>query len=242
MHLSIIVPAYNEEDNLQPNIKKFINYLEKQNYDYEIIIINDGSQDNTDAIAKKLAAENKKIKFINNPTNQGKGAVVRQGLIYGQGRYRMFIDADGATSIDHLDKVWPHFQVGCEVVIGSRNFRDAPTAHQNKKQAAWKRTLGSLGNLLIQFLTVPGIWDTQCGFKVLSQEAVENIIPRLKIRRWMFDVEILMLAKKKNYKIGIIPVVWNNSESSRVGVKGYFISLKEILVIRWNLFTGKYKF
>ena len=240
MHLSVVVPAYNEAETLEKNILEFNKYLSRQNYDYEIIIINDGSIDDTAEIAKKLETQFEKLRFINNPVNQGKGAVVKQGFLNSTGRFKLFIDADNATSIDHLEKVWEHFDNGHDVVIGSRNALDVEGAWQEIKQPLWKRSLGKAGNLVIQSLTVPGIWDTQCGFKIFSETAVEKIMPRQTINRWAFDVELLVLAKKNNFKIAKIPVVWKNSTKSRVGIKGYFNSLREIFRIAWNKFRGKY--
>ena len=240
MYLSVIVPAYNEEETLYNNILGFNNYLSKQNYDYEIIVVNDGSKDSTKKIAEKLQKEIP-LKFIDNNKNKGKGAVVRQGLLEANGAYRLFIDADNATTIDHLDLVWEKLEDGADLVIGTRNSRDIKGAGQVLPQAKWKRALGISGNLLIQFLLVPGIWDTQCGFKIFRKELIEKIISKTKTNRWAIDVEILSLAKKNNYKIEKIPVSWNNSDFSRVGVKGYLSALREILYIKRNMFLGKYR-
>lgn len=241
MHLSIIVPAYNEEKNLEKNINKYNEYLNQQSYDYEIIIVNDGSVDDTKKIANKLALKNKKIKLINNKINKGKGAAVRTGLMSATGDFRLFIDADGATSINHLDKVWPCFKNGYNIVIGSRSAKDANGAYQAKPQPAWKRLLGACGNHFIQFLTIKGIHDTQCGFKILTKEAVLKIAPKMTINRWLFDTEMLVIAEAHGYKIAKIPVEWFNSPNSRVGIKGYFSSLKDIVKIKYNLITGKYR-
>ena len=241
MRLSIIVPAYNEEKNLFKNINGFNKYLSQQKYDYEIIIVNDGSTDNTWQIASELANKNNKIKLINIKKNKGKGAAVRQGLLSASGEYRLFLDADNATSIDHIEKVWPYFKEDYDVVIGSRNPKDAKGADQVVSQPLWKRLLGICGNLLIRFMAVKGIWDTQCGFKAFTKKAVENIAPKTTTNRWGFDVEILALAQHMNYKIAIIPVSWINSEESRVGIKGYFSTLKEIIKIKLNLINKKYK-
>ncbi len=240
MRLSVIVPAYNEEKNLAVNIGKFNGYLSRQGYDYEIIVVNDGSTDNTGEIAEKLIAENKNLKLIDNKENKGKGAAVRQGLLSARGEYRLFIDADNATSIDHIDKIWEFFNGGSDIVIGSRNSLDAEGARQALPQPAWKRFLGTRGNRIIQSLAVKGIYDTQCGFKAFTKGAVGEIIPKTTINRWGFDVEILAIARIAGHKIAAIPVYWINSPDSRVGVKGYFSSLLEIIKIKWNLITGKY--
>lgn len=240
MHLSVIVPAFNEALTLENNIREFDKYLSRQNYDYEIIIINDGSCDDTAKITRELSLELPKLRFIDNQVNQGKGAAVKQGFQEAEGNFQLFLDADNATSIDHLEKVWEQLENGFDVVIGSRNSLDVAGAWQEIKQPLWKRSLGKMGNLIIQSLTVPGIWDTQCGFKVFSKNSIQKIISRQTINRWAFDVELLVLAKKNNFKIAKIPVVWKNSAQSRVGIKGYFNSLKEIFKIAWNKFRGRY--
>ena len=240
MHLSIIIPAYNEEKNLIYTINEFNKYLRLQKYSYEMIIVNDGSTDRTVKIAEELIKKIKNLYLINNIKNKGKGAVVKQGLLKASGRYRLFIDADNATSIDHIDKIWKHFKNGSDVVIGVRHSNDADGACQKIKQPIYKRFLGSIGNYIIQFLTIRGIRDTQCGFKVFSEKAIQKIVPKIKINRWMFDVEMLILARKNNFKIAKIPVIWKNSQESRVGIKGYFISLKEILKIKLNIILKKY--
>ncbi|MCG2701241.1 MAG: dolichyl-phosphate beta-glucosyltransferase [Candidatus Falkowbacteria bacterium] len=241
MHLSVIIPAYNEEKTLYKNIKIFNDYLSRQKYDYEIIIVNDGSTDRTEKIACRLAAEIKNLNLINNKINKGKGAAVRQGLLKAKGEYRLFIDADNATPINHLEKAWPKFKQGRDIVIGSRNPKDAPGACQAVQQPFWKRLFGICGNLIIRALTVKNIRDTQCGFKIFTQEAVESIVPKTTINRWAIDAEILAIAQLLNYKIAIIPVYWTNSPNSRVGIKGYFSTLKEIFKIKRNLNKNKSK-
>lgn len=240
MHLSVIVPAYNEERTLRRNILAFNEYLSKQSYDYEIIIVNDGSEDNTESIVEKLQKEIS-LRYIGNKKNKGKGAVVRQGLLEANGDYRLFIDADNATTIDHLNMVWGKFERGADSVIGTRNPRDIEGASQVLAQAKWKRILGSSGNLLIQSLLVPGIWDTQCGFKVFKKEFVDNVISKTKTNRWAIDVEILTLARKDKFKIEKIPVSWNNSDFSRVGIRGYLSALIEVVNIKTNLLLRRYK-
>ncbi len=239
MHLSVIVPAYNEENTLYKNIKKFNGYLSRQNHSYEIIIVNDGSIDKTEEIAKKLAVEIGSLKLINNKINTGKGSAIREGLMLAKGRYRLFLDADNATSIDHIEKAWPYFKQGYDIVIGSRNLKDANGAYQVVPQPFWKRFLGTGGNYIIRIFAVKNIWDTQCGFKIFTKKAVEDIIPKTTINRFAIDIEILALAQASNYKIAIIPVRWINSDYSRVGIKGYFSTLKDVFKIKWNLIKNK---
>ncbi len=242
MYLSIIIPAYNEEKNLFVNITKFNEYLSKQSYDYEILIVNDGSTDKTHEIAAKLALQINKLKLINNKINRGKGTAVRQGLLSAKGKYRLFIDADGSTSINHIDQIWGHFNKGYDIVIGSRNTRDAKGAYIELIQTFWKKFFSICGNRIIQKIVVPGIWDTQCGFKAFTQKAAEDIISRTKTNRWAVDVEILALAYLLKYKIAIIPVHWKNFPYSRVRPRDYLFTLVDVFKIKWNLINGRYNY
>lgn len=240
MRLSVIVPIYNEEESLSKNIQNYLLYLNQQSYDFEIILVNDGSLDRTKDIAEELCAQHERVSLIDNKTNSGKGAAVCAGLLRANGDFRLFIDADGATSIEHIDKIWEPFQQNSDIVIGSRNNKDAEGAWQIKKQALWKRVLGVCGNRLIRFFSVDNIYDTQCGFKAFTKDTVEKIIPKITIKRWGFDIEILTIAQLYNLKISAIPVTWRNSDESRVGIRGYFSTLLDLLKIKINLLKKKY--
>ncbi|MFH1671268.1 MAG: dolichyl-phosphate beta-glucosyltransferase [Candidatus Portnoybacteria bacterium] len=239
-YLSVIIPAYNEEKGISRTLLDIDQYLSKQKYTYEIIVVNDGSSDNTSGVVNKFSELIKNLRLIDNEKNHGKGWVVRQGMLEAKGEIRLFMDADNATTIEHFDKMRPLFDQGSEVVIGSRDKKDAKEANQAVSQSFLKRQMGNLGNILIQVVAVWGIWDTQCGFKAFTAGAVEDIFSRGKTNRWGFDIEALALARKLGYKIGIIPVHWVNNPNSRVGIKGYFITIKELFKIKWNLVTGKY--
>jgi dolichyl-phosphate beta-glucosyltransferase len=241
MRLSVIIPAYNEEKCLAKNVGKFAAYLERQLYDYEIIIVNDGSVDRTGEIARRLKKTIRGLRIIEMRKNQGKGAAVREGLAAAAGKWRLFLDADNATTIDHIEKAWPLLDRGCDIVIGSRNPNDAPGAAQVIRQPRWKRTMGIIGNRLIRLLAVSGISDTQCGFKIFSARAAREIVPRMSITRWGFDVEMLVIGRGRGYKIAAIPVKWRNSFDSRVGITGYIETLKDLAKIKINALSGRYK-
>ncbi len=241
MYLSVIIPVFNEEKDINKTINLYNNYLKERNHSYEIIIVNDGSSDQSKEIIHKLSLENKNIKIINLDKNYGKGYAVKTGMTQAQGDYHLFLDADNSTSIDHLEKALPLLQKNADIIIGSRNPRDIKDAELIIRQALWKIFLGKSGNFLMRRLFKIKIRDTQCGFKIFSQKASKEIFPKLKLRRWLFDLESLILAQKYNYKINIIPVKWINSKNSSVGLKGYFISFWELLKIKYNLVFGKYK-
>ena len=241
MRLSLIVPCFNEEKKIAQNLELFNTYLAAQSFGYEIIVINDSSTDQTLAVIKKVAQGNKQIRVISHPKNQGKGASVRSGLLAAQGEYAVFLDADSATSIDHIELIWPYFEQDYDLIIGSRNPKDVVSARIVVPQAAWKQILGKSGNLFIRLFMGVNIHDTQCGFKAFSRAAIQKIIPLCRINRWAFDVEIIVLAKRLKLSITIVPIKWENQPRSQVKIAGYFTTLLELCKIKYFLLAGKYK-
>lgn len=240
IHLSIIIPAYNEEKTISSTLLDIDKYLSKQNYSYEIIVVSDGSKDNTVRVAEKMKELVKNLRVIDNKENHGKGWVVRQGMLESKGEFRLFTDADNATTIDHIERAWPLLKQGYDVAIGTRDSRDNKVAKQAVPQSFLKRRLGDIGNILIQILVLWGIWDTQCGFKVFSVKAAKEIFSRTLIDRWGFDIEALALAKNLGFKIGLFPVYWINNPNSRVKLTAYFKVFIELFQIKYNLITDKY--
>ena len=239
IHLSVIIPAYNEEKRLTGTLIDIDKYLRKQTYNYEIIVANDGSKDKTAQVVRRLQSKISSLKLIDNKKNHGKGFVVRQGLMEAEGKYRLFTDADNSTSIVEVEKMWIFFEKGHDIIIGSRDVKGAVLA---VPQAWYRRTIGNIFNLFVQFIVgLWGIWDTQCGFKCFSAEAVNDILPRCRIDRWAFDPEILVIGKKLGYKIKEVPIVWRNDPESKVKLKGMIKMGFDLLKIRWNLITKKYE-
>lgn len=238
MYLSIIIPAYNEEKRIEKTLESIDSYLRMKNYDYEIIVVSDGSKDNLVSLVRRLEQTIKGLRVIDNKENHGKGYAVKQGILEAKGDLRLFTDADNATSIDHLEKFIPYLNQGYDVVVGSIAVKGHKVAIGS--EPLWRRIFGKLGNLFIQIMAVPGIHDTQRGFKLLTARAAQDIFPRLTITRWGFDIEMLALARKFKYKIKELPVDWKNDPNSTVGLKAYFQVLLETIKIRWNFLTGKY--
>ncbi|MEK7062262.1 MAG: dolichyl-phosphate beta-glucosyltransferase [Patescibacteria group bacterium] len=240
--LSVIIPAYNEAKRLPLTLIDINKHLKKADFSYEILIVNDGSTDETAEAVARFSHIMENLRLINQK-NTGKGGAVKNGMLEAKGQIRLFMDADNSTAIDQFDKMMPYFSVkdgkeGYGVVIGSRDVKGAQLV---PPQPWYKRLVGNLGNLFIQFMLLPGIWDTQCGFKAFTAEATEKIFPLIKINRWGFDVEILALAKKFGYKIKEIPVVWVNSPFSHVKASAYIQVLWEVVKIRYWITMGKYK-
>jgi len=235
--LSVIIPAYNEAKRLPLTLIDIDKHLQDQEYSYEILVVNDGSTDQTAEIVNRFMPLIENLKLIDNKENKGKGAVVRQGMLLAKGTWRLFMDADNSTSIAEFNKMIPYFKEGYEVIIGSR---DVKGARMLPPQAFYKRWLGDIGNLFIQALLLPGIWDTQCGFKCFSDEAAERIFHLTKIGHWGFDAEALALAKVLNYQIKEMPVFWVNDPRSHVSWKTYLQVLWETVKVRWWLWQNAY--
>lgn len=240
-YLSVIIPAYNEEKRISKTLLAVDQYLSKQDFDYQILVVSDGSKDKTAEVIKNFQATIKNLDLIENQENHGKGWVVRQGMLEARGQIRLFMDADNATSIEHFGKMKPYFEEGNQIVIGSRDQKDAKGAKQAVPQPWLKRQLGNFGNVLIQIFAVWGVWDTQCGFKAFSEKVAKNIFQKTKIDRWGFDIEALALAHRLKYEIKIIPVYWINDPESKVNLKGYLRTFKELFQIWWWLVTDAYK-
>lgn len=240
-YLSVIIPAYKEGERIGHNLLEIEKYLDHKDFDYEVLMVVDGSPDNTAEIAGNYSSQVRNLKVINNPENHGKGYVVRQGLLEAKGDIRLFLDADGSTSITHLDKFLPEFEKGHDVVIGSRDIEGAfIQIHQPK----YREVMGNMGNWLIRI--VLGLWeypDTQCGFKMMTGKAAEEIAGRMVVDRFGFDFELIILAKKLGFKIKQMPVRWLNEEGSTVGLtgpNGFIQVIIDLFKTKGRLMSGKY--
>lgn len=239
-YLSVVIPAYNESERIVKTLRAVFSFFQNQPYSYEILVVSDGSRDNTAEVVRGLETEIPSLRLIDRKENKGKGYTVREGMLAAKGKIRLFTDADNSTDISYFEKMRPLFDKEYDIVISTRDSKDAEGAGQKIPQPFLKRVLGNMGNLYIQILAVPGIWDTQNGFKAFRDYAAEKIFRASKIDRWAFDVEALALARKFKYKIGIIPVQWENDCMSHVKLSGYVKSLLEVAKIRWNFLAGKY--
>lgn len=236
MHLSVVIPTYNEADKIINYLNSIKDYLSRQSYNWEVIVVNDGSTNNTAELVRGFIKDNGDFRLIDNQKNHGKGYVVRQGILEAKGDFRLFTDADGSVAINHLDDFWTYVKQGFDIVIGSIEVEGAKIF----EHAQWyRRWLGRVSKHLIRLMT--GLWeihDTQRGFKLFTAKAAEAVFPEIKIERFGFDFEVLALARKKGYKIKEVPVVWKNPAGSTVGLKNYITTLKELIRVRWYLWTN----
>lgn len=235
-YLSVVIPAYNEEKRIPRTLDDVVNYLAKQNFTSEILVVDDGSKDETIKVVKEKFASVKIVQYPDK-ANHGKGYAVRFGMLEAKGEVRLFMDADNSTTVDHFDKFSVFLRQGYDIVIGSRHLK---TSDVEVHQAWYKELAGDLGNILIRSLAVPGIYDTQAGFKILTARASEDIFPRLTIDRWGFDIEMLAVALHLKYKIKEAPITWINDPNSKVSAKAYLEVLSEVFRIRRNLKKGTY--
>ncbi|KKW17150.1 MAG: Glycosyl transferase family protein [Parcubacteria group bacterium GW2011_GWA1_50_14] len=235
--LSVVIPAYNEAERIPLTLIDIDKHLSQAKYSYEIIVVDDGSTDDTAAVVERFTKMIPGLRVTGYGENRGKGGAVKFGMLEAQGRYRLLTDADNSTSIDHFDKMIPHFENGFDVVICSRADKESKLT---PPQGLLRQMLGKGGNLIIQALVLPGIWDTQCGFKCFTSDSAEKVFPLQKIAGWGFDVEILSLAKRLGFKIKQIPVVWVNDTESHVGASAYIKTLIETLRIRIWLWRDVY--
>ena len=242
MYLSWIIPAYNEERRIEKTLREVDAYLKAKNFPdgYEIIVSNSASRDRTTEIVSNLQSVIPHLSLLN-LENKGKGWAVRSGMLAAKGSIRIFSDADNSTAPKYFDDMEPLFRKGYEVVISSRNPKDAASASRDIEEPWYREVLGNVGNLIIQIFGVWGIWDTQDGFKAFSAKAVEGIFSRERIHGWAFDIEVLALAKKLKYRVGVIPIRWRFEADSKVTLKAYLQVFMDVFRIRWNLIINRYR-
>ncbi len=239
IRLSVVIPAFNEEKRLPATLESITDYLCKRDYDAEILVVDDGSTDSTADLVRGWDRGPLRPRLIAHADgrNHGKGATVRRGFAESGGLYRLFMDADNSTTIEQIESFWPHFDDGCDVVIGSRDVAGADVVvHQ-----AWYKELGGkIGNLVIQMLAAPGIKDTQAGFKMFTAACIEDLLPILHIDRWGFDVELIAAARHRGYHVKEAPIRWVNSPDSKVPANAYTQVMAEVWKVRQLRRSGAY--
>ena len=217
IYLSIIIPAFNEEERIKSTLPKIIHYCQNENFQYEIRIIDDGSQDKTTQVVKSVQAEysHERIYLFRNHLNHGKGYAIKQGMLQARGRFVLFCDADLSTPIQEVKKLLTFLEKDYHIAIGSRGKNESMVI---TPQPWYRQYMGKFFNILVQLFVLKGIRDTQCGFKCFKKEAALNIFRIQKLWGFCFDVEVLVIARKKGYKICEVPIVWDNSKASRVHI------------------------
>ena len=233
--LSLLIPAYNEEKIIESTLEKVLKFLSKKKYSWEVIVIDDGSSDQTSLKAKKF--NNEKVLVVRYEINRGKGGALKEGVNKARGDYIIFSDADLSVDIGKVDGVLNALKKS-DVVIGSRRIQGAKILVH---QPILREFMGRGYTHLTKLVTGVNLADFTCGFKGFRKNAAKYIFKKTLINRWAYDSEILFLAKKFKYKLTEIPVEWKNREDTRVVLKTVIIeSLKDLLSISLNDFLGKY--
>jgi dolichyl-phosphate beta-glucosyltransferase len=237
--LSIVVPAFNEEHRLPPTLAALHAFLATQPMRWEIVVVDDGSRDATCAVVERAMATIPNLRLVRQTPNRGKGAAVRLGMLEARGQIRVMSDADGSMSPDQLPRLLaPLIACTAEIAIGSRY---ADGARTDVKQPFYRVLWSRLANRVIQRSLVPGVRDTQCGFKAFTAEAARALFALGRIDGWAFDLEILALARRTGFAIAEVGVVWTDDRRSRVNpIKDMWKVVREALTIRRNLRRGVY--
>lgn len=235
MDLSLIIPTYQDEHIIEPTLAQADQYLTSLGLDYEIIPVVDGSPDHTGNKVRAYASVHPTVKPIIQSMNKGKGYVVSRGMLAGQGKYLIFTDSDLSTPLNKIPKMLQHLKTH-QVVIGSRYL---PGSRIIRRQPIYRHIGSRLFNLVVQALILPGIWDTQCGFKGVSRVVAPALFAELHLERFTFDLEVLVRARELGFSIMEMPVSWTDSPSS--SVKPFQIMSQvfaDIVMLRKSLSKG----
>jgi dolichyl-phosphate beta-glucosyltransferase len=237
-HLSIIIPAYNEEGRLPETLALVRDYVETRPYSVEVLVADDGSKDSTVAMAEHFSERFPQLKVLQAEKNGGKGSAVKRGMLAATGEIRLFMDADYSTPLSELEKLLP-FTKEFPVVIGSRHLHPDSI---KIKQSLKRRIISRVGNRLIQQLILPGISDTQCGFKLFTANAADAIFARQTMTGWGFDMEILTIAKQLGLAVKEVPVDWYDAKQSKLqAVRSAKESYRDLHTIHKRVKKNYYK-
>jgi dolichyl-phosphate beta-glucosyltransferase len=230
IELSVVIPAFNEERRLPPTLIHIIDHCENANLAYELIVVDDGSSDTTSDVVKKFGRVRSTVRLIRLPRNQGKGHAVKLGVLSSQGRRVLFADADGATPILELNRLWAALDQGADVAIGSRAKSSEDT---HVSTLLHRKVLGRIFNNVVNLIILPGVADTQCGFKLFTRQAANFLFTHQRSDRFSFDVELLYLAKRAELKVDEVAVNWTNIPGSKVNLLlDSLLMLRDILRFR----------
>jgi dolichyl-phosphate beta-glucosyltransferase len=235
---TFVIPAYNESSRIRPTLDELLRYSQQRNWGAEILVVDDGSRDDTAQIVRDYGKAHPQILLVENPGNRGKGFSVRNGMLHARGDICLFTDADLSSPITEAQKLFDAIAEGADIAIGSRWLR---SELQTERQPLYRQAFGRIFNLVLRLFLGLKFADTQCGFKAFRREAAQRIFPLQKIERWGFDPEILFLARRMGFTVKEVPVVWAHSEGTRLHpFRDGLRMFGDVLRIRWNATTGAY--
>jgi glycosyltransferase involved in cell wall biosynthesis len=235
---SIVIPAYNESERIPATLRSVVDCIRAHGWDAEVVVVNDGSLDNTAEVVKEFARTAPEIRFLENSANRGKGYTVRHGVLHAMGDIVMFTDADLSSPIEEAEGLFAAIAQGADIAIGSRWLA---TSRQTHRQPLYRQLFGRCFNLLTRMVMNLPFADTQCGFKAFTRTAAQTVFQLQTIERWGFDPEILFIALKRGYQIREIPVSWAHDARTRISyLRDGLQMLKELAIVRWNALIGRY--
>jgi len=238
VYLSVVIPAFEEASRIGPTLERVHAYLRDQPFESEVLVVVDGGRDGTLELVREATADWPAWRVLDNGANRGKGFSVRRGMLAAGGRYLLFSDADLSTPIGEVERLIAALEAGGDIAVGSRALA---TSDVRVRQAWWRQSMGRIFNRIVRLVAVPGIHDTQCGFKCFRREAARRIFPRQRATGFSFDVELLWLARKLGYGVVEVPVTWVNDPSSRVHpVRDSLRMLADLLRLRYDDLRGAY--
>lgn len=236
MYFSLVIPAYNEEGRIGDTLRHVQEYLSGQSYDWEVIVVSDGSSDRTVEVVRTGYPWALLETYAR---NRGKGYAVRTGMQAASGQYRVFYDADASTPIEEVEKLWPRFEGGADIVIGSRAM---PESDVQAHQAWYRENMGRTFNVILRALRLTRFRDTQCGFKGFSAAACEVVFPRQTVYGFGFDVELLYIAAKHGLRVEQVPIRWRNSRRTTVNpITDSARMVAEAVSVRLKDLKGRYR-
>jgi dolichyl-phosphate beta-glucosyltransferase len=237
--VSIVIPAYNEEKRLPATLTSVLDFFTSKNLDFEIIVVSDGSIDNTVSLVNDFCLKHPQVKIIAYTVNKGKGFAIRKGVLSANGELILINDADGSSPIEEFERLRAAINNGADLAIGSRN---KPDPNCNVSALPYRTYVGNTFNHIVQSLLLPGIYDTQCGFKLFKKDIAHNLFSASTIDGYAFDVDILYLARQRKYRLEEIGINWHNATGSKVNIWiDSFKMLAEVLKISWKDRQGQYR-
>ncbi len=234
--LSIVVPAYNEAGRIVSTLEQVRDCLETQPYTWEVVLVDDGSTDDTAALVREFAEHNPGFRLIE-AAHGGKGWAVRHGIMAVGGQYRFLCDADLSMPIEQINRFLPPNLTGFDVAIGSREAEGARRFQEPQR----RHLMGRFFNILVRCLAVPGVEDTQCGFKCFTAEASQELFSLQRLDGFAFDVEVLFLARKRRMKVVEVSIDWHYRTESKVRpLQDSLLMVRDVLLVRWRSLRGAY--
>ncbi len=235
---SIVIPAFNESSRIPATLDSVISCVRSHGWNAEIIVVNDGSSDNTVEVVLEIAKSAPELRLIQNPGNRGKGYSVRSGILQALGEVVMFTDADLSSPMEEAERLFAAIAAGADIAIGSRWLESSRQTH---RQPLYRQVFGRCFNGVTRAIMQLPFADTQCGFKAFTRHAAQTVFQLQTIERWGFDPEILFIAVKRGFRVVEVPVSWAHDARTRMSyLRDGLTMLEELVRVRWNAFAGHY--